>query len=238
MCYNNIYRRIMIGVLVNVASIAVGATIGVILKRFLSEKITSAVMTALGLATFLIGVKGALKVEKELLFSISLALGTVIGTIIDIDKYVNQFGEFLKNAFVKNANDKSFAEAFANASILFAVGAMSVIGSINAGLKHDYNILYLKSTLDFMAAVMFGASMGIGVAFSALTILVFEGAIAILAGGLTFLAEDAALMNEFSAVGNLLVAVIGLNLIGVTKIKLANMLPAIVVVVILYRIII
>ncbi len=230
----------MLGVIVNVLAIAVGGTLGVLFKKVLSERITQAMMMTLGLATFVIGLQGALKVEKHLLFVISLALGTAIGTIIDIDKYVNMFGDFLKKIFMsksKNESNEKFAEAFANASILFAVGAMAVLGSINAGLKHDYNILFLKSTLDFVAAVMYASIFGIGVAFSSITILLFEGGIALFSSLLSSLAENDAMMNEFSAVGNLLVMVIGLNLIGATKVKLANMLPSIVVVVILYRLV-
>lgn len=230
----------MPGVMVNVLSIAVGGIIGVLFKKVLSKELTNAVMMTLGVATFVVGLQGALKFEKSLLFIISLALGTAIGTIIDIDKYVNQFGNFLKKVFMaksKSESGEKFAEAFASASILFAVGAMSVLGSIDAGLRHDYNILYIKSTMDFMAAIMFASSLGIGVVFSSITILIFEGTIAICAGGLKFLTENPDMMNEFSAVGNVLVMIIGLNLMGLTKIKLANMLPAIVVVVILYKLV-
>lgn len=228
----------MIGVLVNVVAILVGAIIGVLFNKVLSEKITSAVMMSLGIVTFIIGIKTALKIQNELLLTLSVAIGTAIGTIIDIDKYVNDLGEFFKKSFVKNANDSRFAEAFASASILFAVGAMSVLGSIEAGLNHDYSVLFLKSTLDFCAALIYGSTLGIGVAFSSFTILAFEGLIALFAGSLTFLAKDELLMNEFSAVGNLLVMMIGLNLMGVTKVKLANMLPSIVMVVILYKFIV
>ena len=201
---------------------------------------TGVMVNVLAIATFVIGLQGALKVEKSLLFVISLAAGTVIGTIIDIDKYVNKFGNILKKVFMaksKSESGEKFAEAFASASILFAVGAMSVLGSIDAGLKHDYNILYIKSTMDFVAAIMFASSLGIGVAFSSITILIFQGAIAICSGGLKFLTENPSMMNEFSAVGNALVMIIGLNLMGITKIKLANMLPSIVVVVILYKLV-
>ena len=230
----------MPGVMVNVLAIAVGGIIGVLFKKILSKELTQAVMMTLGIATFVIGLQAALKFEKSLLFVISLALGTAIGTIIDIDKYVNKFGNYLKKVFMAKSKSESgerFAEAFASASILFAVGAMSVLGSIDAGLKHDYNILFIKSTMDFVAAIMFASSLGIGVAFSSITILIFQGAIALFAGNLRFLTENPDMMNEFSAVGNVLVMVIGLNLMNVVKVKLANMLPAIVVVLILYKLI-
>lgn len=230
----------MIGVLVNTFAIAVGAIIGVIFKKALSEKVTSAVMTVMGIATFIIGLQVALKVEKTLLLVISIAVGTAIGTIIDIDKYVNRLGEYLKKVFAsrnKGELNSKFAEAFASTSILFAVGAMSVLGSIDAGLKHDYNILFIKSAMDFVASIMYAASLGIGVAFSAITIFVFQGLVALFASNLKFLVDNPGMMNEFSAVGNLLVMTIGLNLMGVTKVKVANMLPAIVIVLILYKLI-
>ena len=230
----------MPGVMVNVIAIAIGGIIGVLFKKILSKELTQAVMMTLGIATFVIGLQGALKVEKSLLFVISLALGTALGTIIDIDKYVNELGNYLKKVFMaksKSESGEKFAEAFASASILFAVGAMSVLGSIEAGLNHDYNILFIKSTMDFVAAIMFASSLGIGVAFSSITILIFQGAIALFSGNLRFLTENPSMMNEFSAVGNVLVMIIGLNLMNVVKVKLANMLPAIVIVLILYRLI-
>lgn len=230
----------MLGVLVNTIAIVIGAIIGVIFKKALSEKVTSAVMISMGIATFIIGLQAALKVEKTLLLVISIAVGTAIGTIIDIDKYVNKLGEYLKKVFASKSKSESsakFAEAFASSSILFAVGAMSVLGSIDAGLKHDYNILFIKSTMDFVASIMYTASLGIGVAFSAITIFVFQGLVALFASNLKFLVDNPGMMNEFSAVGNLLVMTIGLNLMGVTKVKVANMLPAIVIVLILYKLI-
>ena len=226
----------MLGVIVNVVAIAIGGIIGVLFKKILNEKLASNVMVALGVVTFIIGIKEALKYEKTLVFVLSIAIGTLIGNIIDIDKYVNRLGEFLKKTFVRNdKGDSRFAEAFASTSILFAVGAMSVLGSINSGLKNDHSILFLKATLDGVASIMYASTLGIGVVFSALTILIFQGSIALLAGNLTFLLEDPSMMNEFSSVGNLLVMIIGLNLMGVTKIKVANMLPAIVVVIIIYK---
>lgn len=118
-----------------------------------------------------------------------------------------------------------------------AIGAMAIFGSINAGLNNDYSVLFIKSTLDFVASIMYAATLGIGVAFSAITIFIFQGTIAIFAGSLKFLADNVGIMNEFSSVGNLLVMIIGLNLMGVTKIKVANMLPAIVLVVLFYNIV-
>lgn len=228
----------MFGVVVNAVAIAIGAIIGVLFRKILSEKITSAVMMAMGIATFLIGLKGALSAEKTLLLIFSIAMGTAIGTIIDIDKYINKLGEALKKVFVRNdSGDSQFAEGFASASVLFAVGAMAVLGSISAGLNHDYSILFVKATLDFVASIMYAATLGIGVAFSSITVFLFQGIIAFFAGNLKFLADNAGMMNEFSAVGNILVMVIGLNLMGVIKVKVANMLPAIVLVVLFYSII-
>lgn len=221
----------MFGVLLNVATIVCGSLIGVFFRKFISEKISGAVMQAMGLATFFIGIQGALKGEKTLVLIISIVVGTIIGTIIDIDKYFNLFGEYLKNKFVKvkSKNDKNilFVDAFVNATVLFCVGALAILGSIDAGIKHDYNIFILKSTLDFVSSIMLSTSMGIGVAFSGISILIYQGLLTIFASQFQFLANNVEMMNELSCIGNVLIIAIGLNLLSITKIKIANMLPSI-----------
>lgn len=188
-------------------------------------------MQAMGLATFFIGIQGALKGEKTLVLIISIVVGTIIGTIIDIDRYFNLFGEYLKKKFVKrkskNSKNELFVDAFANATVLFCVGALAILGSIDAGIKHDYNIFILKSTLDFVSSIMLSTSMGIGVAFSGISIFIYQGILTIFASNFQFLANNVGMMNELSCIGNVLIIAIGLNLLGVTKIKIANMLPGI-----------
>ena len=227
----------MLGTIVNVVAIIAGAVIGILIKKNISEKVSTAVVTSLGVTTFFIGIKGALVGEKTLILVLSVAIGTMIGTIIDIDKYIGKFGEFLKKKFQKIIKDESslkFVDAFVSASVLFGVGAMAILGSIDAGLKHNYEILFLKSVMDFTCAIMYGSTMGIGVAFSAITIFIVEGTLTICASFLTFLVENEPMMNEITATGNMLLIVLGLNLMGITKIKVANMLPAIILCPILY----
>ncbi len=230
----------MFAVVVNAVAIIAGAIIGILIKGLINEKISSAVLKALGAVTFFVGIKGALVGEKTLVLVVSIALGTMIGTIIDLDKYINKFGEFLKKKFVSNKKDSlnaNFVEAFVTTSVLFAIGAMAILGSIDAGLKHDYSILFLKSAMDFTAAIMYGASLGIGVAFSSIIVFLFQGIIAIFAGSISFIAENEAMMNELTCVGSVVIMVLGLNLMGITKIKVANMLPAILIAPAIYSLI-
>lgn len=220
----------MFGVIVNTVSIAAGGIIGFIFKKGIPDKISSAVMNVMGLSTLAIGIQGAIKTNNVIALILSMAIGTAIGTLIDIEKYITIFGEFLKKNFAKNAdknNNIKFVDAFVSASVLFGVGAMAILGSIDAGLKNDFHIFYIKSTIDFVSSIMLAASMGIGVAFAGLTILISQGTMTLLASKLTFIAANAILLNEIGAVGNLMIMAIGLNLLSVTKLKIANMLPAI-----------
>lgn len=219
----------MFGVFVNAISIMVGSLIGFVLKKGLPDRVTKSVMNTMGLITIFISLSAIIKGEKYLAIIISLVLGTIIGEFIDIDKRINNLGELLKERFTIKGGDSRFAEAFASASILFAVGAMAILGSIDAGLKHDYSILYVKSTLDFVSSIMLTATMGIGVLFSGFVIIIYQGAIALLAGSIKFIADDVSLMNELSCVGNIMIFALGLNLLGATKIKIANMLPALLI---------
>lgn len=229
----------MIAVAVNAFAIIIGAIIGVLIKSFISEKVSSAVLIALGAVTFIIGIQGALKGQNSLVLVMSIAIGTMIGTIIDIDKYINRLGEYLKKKFTgeSETSNAKFVEAFVTTSVLFAVGAMAVLGSINAGLKQDYNILFLKSTMDFVAAIMYGASLGIGVAFSSIIVFALQGSIVLCANLISFVAENEAMMNELTCVGSIVIMVLGLNLMGITKVKVINMLPAIILAPVVYSII-
>lgn len=230
----------MLGTIVNSIAIILGAGIGICAGKILPQKITTAVMEAMGLATVFIGIQGALKGEKAIVLIISIVFGTVVGTFIDIDKYINMLGEFLRKNIAGRAKnfDEKFVNGFVNASVLFGVGAMAIMGSIEAGIKHDYNILFLKSTMDFVSAVMLSASMGVGVMFSAIIIFVLQGSMTIFASLLKILVENEEMLNEISCVGNILIIAIGLNIMGVTKLKVANMVPAIILSPLIYFIIV
>lgn len=227
----------MLGVIVNTIGIILGGMIGTLVKNRLPQKITIAVMEAMGLVNTFIGIQGAMVGKKILVVLISLVLGVIIGTFLDIDKYVENLGEFLKKKFVSNGNKDNarFVEAFVSSSMLFCVGAMAILGSIEAGIKHEYNIFFLKSTLDFISSIVYSTTMGIGVCFSAIIIFVEEGLFTLGASLIKPLTENEALMNEFICCGNIMIMGIGLNLLGVVKIKIINMVPALVLLPIIYH---
>ena len=214
------------GVLVNVLTVLVGSTIGLLLKKQIPEKLTTAVMTAIGLCTVAFGVTGVIKGQNQLVMIISLVLGTIIGTLIDIDGKLTKIGDKLQKK--KGENEKStFSQGFVTASLLFCVGAMTIVGSMNAGISGDNQMLYTKSVLDLISSTMLGASLGIGVLFSSAFVLVFQGGLVALSMALGSFLNDFA-VAELICAGSVMIIALGLNLIGITKIKVANLLPGLV----------
>lgn len=227
----------MIGVFVNAIAIAVGGIIGLFVKDKMSKRVVDALMCSMGVFTIFVGIQGTLKSEKTMVVLLSLAIGTLIGAIIDLNKYIEMFGEFLRKVFVKDKNSESgrFVDAYVTASALMGIGAMALLGSIEAGLEHKYTIFFLKSTMDFISAIVFSTTMGIGIAFASITIIILQGSMTLCASFLKPLAENEAMMKELICCGNLLILSTGLNILGLTKIKIANMLPALALVPIIYK---
>ena len=218
------------GVLVNVLTVLIGSTLGLLLKKQIPERLTSAVMTAIGLCTVAIGVTGVIKGQNQLVMIISLVLGTIIGTLIDIDGKLTKIGDKLQKKSKKGENEKStFSQGFVTASLLFCVGAMTIVGSMNAGISGDNQMLYTKSVLDLISSTMLGASLGIGVLFSSAFVLVFQGGLVALSMALGSFLNDFA-VAELICAGSVMIIALGLNLIGITKIKVANLLPGLVLV--------
>ncbi len=216
----------MTGVFVNVATVIIGSAIGLIFKKGISQKFSDAVMKGIGLCTILIGIQGMLKGENVLVSIISMVLGAVVGTGIDIDRRLNSAGDYLSKKLKKDGEDKvSVAEGFVTASLLFCVGAMTIVGSLNSGLKGDHSMIFTKSVLDFFSSMMLSASLGIGVIFAAIFVFVFQGGIVLLAGVLEPLLSDAA-VAEITCAGSLMILALGLNLTGISKFRVANYLPA------------
>lgn len=216
----------MLGTLVNTGTVLLGSLIGLLVNQGIPQRITDQMMKALGLCTIFIGVQGALKGEKTLVMIISMVVGVVIGEAIDIDKRVTNIVNRLENKFVKKQDGKhSLSEGLITSSLLFCVGSMTIVGCLNAGLLHDYTMLFTKSTLDFCSSMIFASTLGIGVMCSAVVVLIYQG-------GLTLLASLAAplltvsVINEITCVGSLVIIATGFNLIGMTKIKLMNYIPA------------
>ena len=216
------------GVLVNVLTVLIGSTVGLLLKKQIPEKLTSAVMTAIGLCTVAIGVSGIIKGQNQLVMIISLVLGTIIGTLIDLDGKLTKIGDKLQKK--KGENEKStFSQGFVTASLLFCVGAMTIVGSMNAGISGDNQMLYTKSVLDLISSTMLGASLGVGVLFSSAFVFVFQGGLVALSMALGSFLNDFA-VAELICAGSVMIIALGLNLIGITKIKVANLLPGLVLV--------
>jgi len=195
----------MTGVLVNVATVILGSTIGLVFKKGISKKYSEAVMTGIGFCTILIGIQGMLKGENVLVAIVSMVLGAIVGTAADIDKRLNLAGDFLSGKLKKDGSDKvSVAEGFVTASLLFCVGAMTIVGSLNSGLKGDHSMIFTKSVLDLFSSMMLSASLGVGVIFAAIFVFVFQGGIVLLAGVLEPLLSVMAIA-EITCVGSIMI---------------------------------
>ena len=219
----------MVAVLVNVATVLLGSTVGLIFRNKINEKFTKAVISALALVTILIGLSSALGTADILCVIICMALGTIIGELIRIDDGIEGAGDLIMKKLLKGQNaENRFTEGFVTACIVFCVGSMTIMGSFEAGINGNNSIIYAKSALDFVSSMMFAAAMGMGVPFAALFVLVFQGALTLLAGVLApFL--SAAVVAEMSAVGGVILVGMGINMLELSpqRIKVANMLPAI-----------
>jgi uncharacterized membrane protein YqgA involved in biofilm formation len=223
--------RKMLGTIVNSLAIIGGCLVGLVVKGRLTEKISSTIMNGLALCVLYIGISGALKGQDTLQIIICIAIGALVGEIIDIDKRLNDLGEIIErkiNNSRKNVSSEkiSISEGFVTSSLLFCVGAMAVVGSLESGLQGNNTTLFAKSILDGVSSIIFTSSLGIGVILSSVAILIYQGSITLLAGGLSTILTDTVISN-MSAVGSLLIVGLGFNMLGLSKIKVANLLPAI-----------
>lgn len=216
----------MLGTIVNFFTILVGGIIGVLLKGGLPKRFTDTIMSGVALCVIYIGISGTLKGENMLLIVISTAVGSLLGESINIDEKLILLGNFIENKAKNFSKDTSISLGFVTASLLFCVGAMAVVGSLESGLLGKYDILFTKSILDGVTALILSSTLGIGVILSAFSVLVYQGLITLAASLLQNILTTP-IVNEMSAVGSLLIIGIGLNMLGITKIKVANMLPAI-----------
>jgi uncharacterized protein len=219
-----------IGSIINAAAVIAGGSIGLLLHQRFPKKIQETMFQGLGLATMLIGLQMAFKADDILAVVFSLVIGGVAGSILDLELKLSQFGDALKKKV--HSNDSKFTDGFVTSSLLFCVGAMAIIGSINEGLFGDRSILLTKSLLDGATAVAFASTYGVGVLFSALPIIIYQGGITLVAGGAqSFFTPH--IINQLSAVGGLLIVGISLNILEIKKVQVLNLLPAIVAAVLL-----
>ena len=220
----------MKGTLVNTGAVIIGSLLGLAIGSKFTQKINSIVMHGLGLATILIGIKMAIQTQSVLLIIGSLVLGGITGELLRIEDGIEWLGNFIKSKI--KSDSANFTLGFVTASLVFCVGPMTVIGSIQDGISGNASVLYAKSILDGFASLVFASTLGLGVLFSALTVLIIQGGLTLLGNSLTFLLQPVAL-NELIATGGLIIVGIGLYLLDIKKIRVANLLPALVFAVVL-----
>jgi len=213
----------MIGTWVNTGAIISGGLIGIAAGKRLPERIKTTVMHALGLSTLLIGLQMALSGKQILMTLGCLLAGAVTGEAVNIEGAVERLGSWLKKR--SRSNSSTFVDGFVTASVLYCTGAMVIVGSIQDGTTGDSSTLLIKSLLDGIASIALASSLGIGVAFSGLSVLGVQGAITLLASKLSFLQEPGVL-GAVTATGGLLIVGIGMNLMGQSRIRVGNMIPA------------
>lgn len=221
----------MLGTIVNCIAVIVGGTIGLLLKKGFPKKISDALMTGVGLCTIYIGIDGLLEGKNPLITVISIAIGAIIGTLLNLDEGINRLGEKIENRFGKGEKG-SLAKGFVSSSLLFCVGAMTIMGALQSGLTGNHETLFTKSILDLISSIVFASTMGVGVLLSSIFVFVYQGAITMLSSlAAPFLSD--AVIAEMTCTGSILLVGLGLNLLGITKIRVMNYLPAIFIPIIL-----
>ena len=218
----------MIAAVVNAVVVVLGGLIGLLLGGRLKEEHTKTIINALGICTMVIGITSAITTTNILIVIISLVFGTIIGEVLKIEQRLDTLGDWLKSKVAKNGGGR-FTEGFVTASLLFCVGSMAIMGSFDAGLRGDYNTIFAKSALDTVMAVTFAATMGVGVLFSGASVLIYQGALTLLAGLVEPLLS-APVVVEMSAVGGIMLIGTGMNIMSLAdeRVKVGNMLPALV----------
>jgi len=224
-------NMVLLGTLVNAICIIVGTLVGNVFRN-IPEKTKETVMYAIGLAVIVIGMQMGLKSEQFLIVILSLVIGAVIGEWLDLDGKLNQIGQWLeKKLHAKEGN--YVAKGFVTATLIFSIGAMAVLGALDSGIRGDHAVLYTKAIIDGFTAIILASTLGIGVLFSAIPVLLYQGSIALFATTIHSLVPSAlldAFIIEMTSAGGIIIVAIGLNIIGVTKVRVANLLPAILVV--------
>ena len=225
------------GTIVNTLTVVLGSCLGLMIKilagkvsgKLMSKgseigaRLSDVLMNGIALCSLVIGISGAIKTKNALIMIISIAVGGIIGELLNLDAGINLLGNKLEER-VKGKHGR-IAEGFVSASLLFCVGAMTIVGSLNSGISADHQMLYTKSVLDLVSSTVLAASLGIGVLFSSVFVFTFQGAITLLAQWIApFLADS--VITEMTAVGSLLIIGLGLNLLKMTNIKVMNYLPA------------
>ena len=221
----------MIATLINAAAIILGSLIGLLIRKGIKDEYRKVVFTAAGLTSLAIGIQMVLETDHILSFALALMVGGLLGTAFDVEGAIERLGDGLKKRSARRSED-TFATGFLNASVLFCAGAMTIVGSFNAGTVGDYSLLLTKSVLDGFVSIIFAGAMGIGVAFAALSVFVYQGALTLLSEYIKPYVSDL-MLGELTAIGGALVIMIALGLLEIKSFKTGNFLPAMAVIIIL-----
>ena len=216
----------MIGTLINAAAIILGTVIGLLLRKGIPQRFQDTIGQGQGLCVILIGLSSAIKTADVTCCIICMVIGSLLGAWIDIEQRLNNLGKAIERRVSPNGTEGSIARGFVTASLVYCVGAMAIVGSMDSGLRGDHTTLIAKSALDGVSAIFFTSALGPGVALSAVAVLIYQGAIALLATWIAPLLTDP-IITEMSAVGGLLIIGIGLNMLYDKHISVGNLLPAI-----------
>ena len=224
-----------LGTIANSGAIVVGALCGVMLKKGLPQRWQETMMQAIDFCIVIIGVQMALKTTNIVITIFSLVIGAIIGESIDIEELMRGFSLWVGNKVARSESVAAeIAKGFVNASILFCTGAMAIVGSIQDGLAGDYTTLFAKATLDGLISLIMAANLGIGVALSAVSVAVYQGSITLMAGAIEGMLSQQ-ILAELTAAGGIMIMAIGTNMLELTKVRIANLLPGIIVSVVLAK---
>lgn len=215
----------MLGTIVNSFTIIIGGLLGIVFKKGIKDDFKEIIIQGLGLCIIVLGLDGALGTNNIFIVIISLVIGSIIGQWIDIEKKLDKLGNKLQNTIGKG--DSDFSKGFVTASLIYCVGAMAIIGSLESGLNANHETLYVKAILDGVSSIIFTSTFGIGVIFSSISVFIYQGIITLSASLLKDLLSNQLLITEMSAVGGVLILGIGINLLGIKKVNVGNMLPSI-----------
>ncbi len=226
----------LFGTIVNTLAVIVGTLVGLVTRHFLHggtgklggvmENCSDAVMKGIGLCNVMIGISGAIKTGNALIMILSMIVGGILGTILDLDGKINRFGRFLGIKLSgKGGKSGDFSAGFVNATLLFCIGAMAIVGPMESGLRGIHTIQYEKSLMDGVMAIVLASTLGIGVMLSAAVVFTYQGTLTLIAQWVQPILTET-VIAEMAATGSLLILGIGLNLLGITKLKLMNYVPA------------
>ena len=224
----------MLGTFVNAAAVILGGSIGLLLKKGIPKRVSDTVMKVLGLGNMYLGITGMIEGGMTLVIFLSIAIGAMIGEGIDLDGKLSRFCNWIESKFKKDGETISIAEGMISATLLFCVGAMSIVGSLESGLTGNHDMIFTKSLMDGIAAVLFSSSFGIGVLFSSVLLVIYQGSIVLLSSFVAPFLSDV-VVTQMSCIGGVLLIGLAINMLEIGKVKVMNYVPAIFLPILLVR---